>query len=216
MHYGVPSQHFRRSWTRLSVNPVSKSLMASIGYREILRQHRGGFTTHDEPKSTRNRTPAVAHDHTNNLACSRWIIFPVKFIPSHYLPPTTTTSASLPRLLRRHLGLHPPPRRQDHLVPPALQRSLALVPVRAPALALSILLARRRGVQLALQIVPRDKVGLRRLLRLSGRRRRAGAAGGLAGRRRRLEGDRRLEGQFLLEEEKKRPAWELKSSTYRV
>lgn len=103
------------------------------------------------------------------------------------------------RLLRRHLGLHLPPRRENHLVPPALQRSLALVPVRAPALALSILLAGRRGVQLVLQIVPRDQVGLRRLLRLSGRRCCAGAGGGLTGRRRWLEGDRGLEGQFLLE-----------------
>lgn len=101
-------------------------------------------------------------------------------------------STPLSCLLSCKLSFHLPPRRKNHLIPPPLQRSLPLVPVRAPSLALGIILLLRRSIQLVLEIKPGDKIRLRWLIRLSRRRRCAAARGGLARRRRWLESHRGL------------------------
>lgn len=105
---------------------------------------------------------------------------------------------TLPLRLRCNLGLHPPPRLEDHLVPPSLQRRLPLVPIRAPRLALLVLslglcLLLLRG-QLVVQIISRDQVGLRGLDDNLGSRGSGGrGSGGAADGRRGLEGHRGLQ-----------------------
>lgn len=105
----------------------------------------------------------------------------------------------LSSLLRRKLGLHLPSRRQNHLVPPSLQRSLSLFTVGAPALALLVLLALCSAVfrgrclaNLALEVVSRNQVGLGRLFGLLCRRTRVPTRWGLSSNGRWLERNRRL------------------------
>lgn len=53
-------------------------------------------------------------------------------------------TSRLALLQARILGLQLPPRRQNHLLAPPLQRSLPLVPIRAPPFALLVRFRGRR------------------------------------------------------------------------
>lgn len=91
-------------------------------------------------------------------------------------------------LLGRDPLFHLPPRLEDHLVPPPLQRRLPLVAVRAPRLALLVLLPGLVLGELVVQVVARDEVRLRGLGGLFRRGARCGRRGAADGRGR-LEGD---------------------------
>lgn len=101
--------------------------------------------------------------------------------------------ASLRRLLSRQLGLHPSTRRQNHLVSSLLQRCVTLLAVRTPSFALLLGVVGILDIQLIPQVISSNQIWLRRLLRLSRRRRCAGASRGLTWGRGRLEGNRGLE-----------------------
>lgn len=75
------------------------------------------------------------------------------------LAPFEPSSLHLRRLLRRNLGLHLPPRRQNHLIPSSLQSRLPLFAVGAPPLALLLFLMDAR-LNLALKVITRDEIRL--------------------------------------------------------
>lgn len=63
-------------------------------------------------------------------------------------------------LLQRHLGHHLLASLENHVLPPPLQGSLSLLPVRAPALGVLLLLEGGRRAQLLLEVVSCNQIRL--------------------------------------------------------